>query len=146
MRIVIPGLDRRPLKVTWNDSRKVLRKALWKKKMLRKMRIKKNKKIPKGHLRGWITSPCVATLNRRRRICRRLAVGTRLSWQEKLVKSYARWVRTAIVLLFSIVSRWLINEFALFLIVCERINDTCKHQEAFFAAVLWPFKLEQFKE
>ena len=58
--------------------------ALIKKNCLKKEGLKKEK-VSKRHRRGWIASPCAATLNRRRRICRRLAVGltTRLSWQHK---------------------------------------------------------------
>ena len=107
-----------------NDGRKNVKKriktmALWtKKKCLEKGGLKKEK-IPKRHLRGWIASPCVATLNRRRRICRRLAVGltTRLSWQHK--KSWTNSTPHGFGLLLFycfllwVDKSWLINEFVL---------------------------------
>ena len=60
---------RKLLETTVEKSGKKVIKTipLWKKKRLKKGGLKKEK-ISKRHLRGWIASPCVATLNRRRRI------------------------------------------------------------------------------
>ena len=108
------------MKVIWHDGRKNENYSYNynnnnNKNCLKKRGLKKEK-IPKRHLRGWIASPCVATLNRRRRICRRLAVGltTRLSWQHK--KSWTNSTPDGFGLLLFYCSllwvdnSWLINE------------------------------------